>query len=106
VRTAHGGRSIFREVTDGGSFGSGSFRQDIGLGDATAIEALEVFWPASGLRQTFDDVPLDRAIAVREGQPDIRVIAREPFTLGAAGNGHRHLAASPSPFSPTVAERR
>jgi hypothetical protein len=56
----------YREVTSGGSFGASSLVQHIGLDKATAIDALEVDWPVSGTRQIFRDLPVDRALEIRE----------------------------------------
>ena len=57
VETADGGaRSIHAVVGSGGSFGASSLQQEIGLGDATAIRAVEVWWPASGTRQRVEGV--------------------------------------------------
>ena len=67
VATPAGPREIFKTVNSGGSFGSNPLRQEIGLGDATAITAVEVFWPASGLRQGLTGLELDRAYRIREG---------------------------------------
>jgi hypothetical protein len=56
-----------REVTSGGSFGANSFVQHIGLGRATVIDTLEIWWPASKTRQTFRQVPVNRFLEIREG---------------------------------------
>ena len=61
-------RSIYKHVNSGGSFGANPLRQTIGLGEATKIELLEVFWPTTGRTQTFQDVPLDQHIRIVEGQ--------------------------------------
>lgn len=61
-------RSIFRTVGSGSSFGGSTLRQEIGLGDATAIDRLAVFWPASGITDRYEDVPLDRFYKVIEGK--------------------------------------
>jgi hypothetical protein len=45
--------------------------------------SLEVFWPTSGIRQVFHDVPLDTRIAVREGGEPYRVLETAKFELGA-----------------------
>jgi hypothetical protein len=68
VETPRGRREIHRAAGSVSSFGGSPARQEIGLGDATAVSRLEVFWPASGLRQEFTDVPLDSIVEVREGQ--------------------------------------
>jgi hypothetical protein len=67
VHTADGPRSIYKTVNSGGSFGSSPLRQEIGLGKATSIAEVEVFWPASGVRQTFTSLELDRAYRIQEG---------------------------------------
>lgn len=68
-------RSIYKHVNSGGTFGANSIRhQMVGLGNAERIEVLEVFWPAAGLTQTFEDVPLDRRVLVREGSSELRVL--------------------------------
>jgi hypothetical protein len=81
VTVREGGRTTqrVREVTSGGSFGSNSLMQHIGLGRASRIEALEVVWPASGVRQTFRDVPLDAFIEIREDAQTFTV--RQPKRL-------------------------
>jgi hypothetical protein len=57
----------YREVSSGGSFGASSLVQHLGLGRATAIESLEIFWPGSRTRQVLRDVPVNSSIEVREG---------------------------------------
>ena len=68
VELAEGGerREVHAVVGSGGSFGASSIEQEIGLGKADRIVSLEVWWPASGTVQTFDDVPLDAHVEVRE----------------------------------------
>lgn len=66
--------SRYRVIGSGSSFGGNSLATTIGLGLATSIPTFEVYWPASGLRQTFHNVPLDRAIEITEGNGDYRVL--------------------------------
>ena len=62
-------RAIHAVVSSGGSFGASSLEQEIGLGQAESIESVEVWWPASGTRQRFEDVPrLDIEGAIRDRQ--------------------------------------
>jgi hypothetical protein len=84
VTAREGGQSVLRarEVTSGGSFGSNSLTQHIGLGRASRIDALEVYWPASGTRQTFRNVPLDAFIEVREDASEITLRQPRSFRLG------------------------
>ena len=78
-------RSIHRQVGTGGSFGSHSVVQHVGLGQAERIDELEVFWPATGETQRFRGLPVDRRITVVEGESDARVEVVEPL---AFGGGH------------------
>lgn len=59
VETPHGPRTLRAVVTSGGSYGGSTLAQEIGLGDATSIKSVEVFWPASGTRQRIENPPLD-----------------------------------------------
>ncbi len=65
-------RTIYRDVTSGGSFGASPLRQHIGLGKATTIETLEVWWPASKSRQTFHDLKANQFLEIHEFEEDWR----------------------------------
>lgn len=52
---------------DGGS----SLQQVIGLGAATRISYIDVHWPTSGIRQRFENAPMDRAFRIREDQQEL-----------------------------------
>ena len=66
ANTPLGTRSIYSTVGTGGSFGSASLAQEIGLGAATSIESLEISWPTSGRKQIFRNVPMDSKLEIRE----------------------------------------
>ena len=65
-------RTVYAHVGSGGSFGASSIEQEIGLGRADRIVSLEVYWPTSGLKQSFERVPLDSHVLVREGDDRLR----------------------------------
>ena len=67
-------RSIYKHVNSGGSFGANPLRQTIGLGRAKKIENLEVFWPTTGVKQAFTDVPLNRFIQIVEGEDKYKIL--------------------------------
>jgi len=69
-------RSIYKFVNSGGSFGASPLRQLIGLGKATKIDRLEIYWPKSDQTQIFTDVPLDTSLEITEGQQTLKT--REP----------------------------
>jgi hypothetical protein len=76
-----GERDIYVTVGTGGSFGSSPLRQEIGLGDAVAIAHVEVTWPATGIRQIFGKLELDRAYRLRESAPLATEMRLTPFDL-------------------------
>ncbi|GIV62631.1 MAG: hypothetical protein KatS3mg044_1497 [Rhodothermaceae bacterium] len=76
-----GPRSIHRTVTTGGSFGSSSLQQEIGLGSATRIDRLTITWPTSGIVQVFESVPLDAVLRIREDRSTYDVVTRPVHPL-------------------------
>ncbi len=83
VGTPEGPRSIHVVGGPGGSFGSSSLQQEIGLGDALRIDRLELFWPTSDTRQIFEDVTLDRFYQVDEGESRLKPLERRAIRLGS-----------------------
>jgi hypothetical protein len=71
--------SRHRTITAGSSFGGNPLECTVGLGRAGSIRALVISWPTSGTRQTFRDVPIDRAIEVTEGRADFRILDAPPI---------------------------
>jgi hypothetical protein len=67
-RVTEGGvqRSIYRTVNSGGSFGSNSLTQTIGLGRAERVDVLEIYWPTSDTTQVFDKVPVGGTVLAVE----------------------------------------
>ncbi len=89
VRTDSGQREIHRMVSSGGTFGTNSLQQEIGLGQALAIQAVEVTWPATGETDTFTDVELDRVYRLREGDGSLTPVTVTRFRLSGASEGTR-----------------
>lgn len=65
-------RDIYRHVGTGGSFGSGPHTQLVGLGSASSLESLEVYWPTSDTTQIFVAIQLDSSIEITEGEDTVR----------------------------------
>ncbi len=63
-------RSVYKHVNSGGSFGANPLRQTIGLGKATSIERLAIFWPTTGETQEFRNVQPDQIITILQGRRD------------------------------------
>lgn len=75
IQTPQGPREIHRAVGSVSSFGGSPSRQEIGLGNATAIQRLEVSWPKSGLTQTFTDLPMNTMIKIVEGRSTFKRVS-------------------------------
>jgi len=75
-------REIHRSVSTGGCFGSNSLQQEIGLGQATKIATIEIFWPASKQRQRFENVEMDRIYHLKEGDAELTPVELKTFRLG------------------------
>jgi hypothetical protein len=83
-------RSVYKHVNSGGSFGANPLRQTIGLGKATVVDTLEVFWPTTGETQTFRNVSINQGIEIVEGRASYSPLALKPLTLGKSAARHEH----------------
>lgn len=91
VATPNGSRIIYKTVNSGGSFGSSPLLQEIGLGNATAISSVEIFWPASGIRQNLTGFALDRAYRIREdGSAPVAWELKRINFVGLTAQAHGH----------------
>jgi hypothetical protein len=84
VRTAAGERAIHRAVGSVSSFGGSPSRQEIGIGDAVEIRSVEVWWPKSGIRQTFQGLEPGGFYEITEGNDAPKKLAPRRITLGRA----------------------
>ncbi len=64
-----------------GSFGGSSLQQEIGLGRASRIVEIEVFWPCSNTTQRFDNVEMDAAYRIIESEKELQPVQRARFEL-------------------------
>jgi hypothetical protein len=83
-------RVIYRSVTSGGSFGASPLQQHIGLGIATRIRSLEVWWPTSNTRQVFHDLSPEQFLEIKEFEKDYVRLNRQRFSLGGMQSPARH----------------
>ena len=78
-------RAMHRVVGTGGSFGSNPLVQHVGLGkDAVRVD-VEVWWPASGTRQAFENVGMNQWLQIEEFARRPAPLTRVPVRLGGAG---------------------
>jgi hypothetical protein len=77
----HKARFIYRDVTSGASFGASPLQQHIGVGQASQIEVLEIWWPTGKSRQVFHNVSVNQFIEVREFAKDYTKLERRAIRL-------------------------
>ncbi len=77
-------RTIHVTVGTGASFGSSSLQQEIGLGEAFEIAAVEVRWPGDPKPQRFTGVPLDSIVELVQDRAEWKKLEAKPFRLGRA----------------------
>jgi len=64
-------RNVYREVNSGGSFGSNPIQQHIGVGRATRIDEVQIYWPATGKTQVFKNLQPGNYLKIKEGSNKI-----------------------------------
>mmetsp|Transcript_29827 Transcript_29827/g.41950 ORF Transcript_29827/g.41950 Transcript_29827/m.41950 type:complete len:836 (+) Transcript_29827:63-2570(+) len=78
------GRTVYRTVGNGASYGANSLRVHAGLGEAVeGIDRVEVTWPRSGKTQVITGVPLDSIILIKEDQPSFTLLKLPKIDLDA-----------------------
>lgn len=97
LETEAGTRSVHRTVSTGGSFGSSSLQQEIGLGQAEAIRAIEVRWPATGRTQRFENVGMNQVVCVREGSTAVEPLPQKRSALPGSTGGQVGASGGPPP---------
>jgi hypothetical protein len=85
-----GDRVIYRTVNTGGSFGCNPLRQEIGIGNATAIRSVEIRWPGSGTVQTMTGLTPDNFYRIREGTNTAERVTLKRFAFRAPGPSDAH----------------
>jgi tetratricopeptide (TPR) repeat protein len=76
-------RQVMREVNSGGSFGCSPLRREIGVGKATMIDEITVYWPVSGATQVFKNVAVNELYHLVEGQDTLEKMPKKPLVFKA-----------------------
>ncbi len=80
-------RIVYREVNSGGSFGSNPLQQHIGLGQAKAIDKIEIYWPVTGKVQVFKNPPVDTNFKIKENDNKLVRFHLTPFNFETQKRG-------------------
>ncbi len=65
-----GERMLHRTVSSGASFGANCLRQEIGIGNATSIDKVEVRWPGNPTLQVFKGLRPGQSYQLQEDHPE------------------------------------
>jgi hypothetical protein len=68
IDQSDGERSVYTWMNSGGSFGSNPLIAHLGLAKAKIVKRLEIFWPKTGVTQSFTDLAVDQRIVITEGE--------------------------------------
>ncbi|MEM7104567.1 MAG: CRTAC1 family protein [Bacteroidota bacterium] len=60
-------RSVFRKVGSGGSFGASPFRLDLGLGKASLVKTLKIYWARDSQPQLFSNIDINKSYHLVQG---------------------------------------
>ena len=83
-------KDFYVVVGTGGSFGSSSLQQEMGLGDATKINEIEIKWANKNQTvERFTEVALNKRYSIKEGTQKA-VEMKQPSFEFAKGGGHEH----------------
>jgi hypothetical protein len=99
-------RSVYRDVNSGGSFGSAPLKREIGVGQATMIDEIEIRWNGSGLVQKIKNVAANQFVKIKEGRNLEKLDAKK---LTFSDKEHQHITmctpvpAAPMPAAPVPA---
>jgi hypothetical protein len=84
-------RSVYKDVNSGGSFGSSPLRQEIGIGQATSIDDIEIKWAGSQLVQHFKNVKPNQFLHITEGDDKPEVIQLKKLFFKKKMNMPMHM---------------
>ncbi|MBN8824213.1 MULTISPECIES: CRTAC1 family protein [unclassified Spirosoma] len=76
-------RSVYREVNSGGSFGASPLRREIGIGQATLIDKIEIRWQGTKTVQVFQNVRPNQFLRITEGSTKLEPVALKPLRFSA-----------------------
>jgi hypothetical protein len=71
-------------VNSSGSWGAAPFEQHVGLGPASEITKLEIWWPTSNTRQQFKHVGMNQYIQIKEFSREYTKLKRKTYRIGAS----------------------
>jgi hypothetical protein len=88
-RESRNQRSVYRDVNSGGSFGASPLRKEIGIGQATLIDEIEIRWHPGNEIQVFRNVRPNQFLRITEGNDKLETVPLRILNFETSGS-HRH----------------
>lgn len=82
------GREIFHTIGTGSSFGSNSLQAEIGIGAASKIDSIIVYWQRSET-QIFDEIQINKKYRLLEGE-DLKEVEYKSLKMELRKHVHKH----------------
>lgn len=76
--------SFYRTVDSRGSWGSSPLEQHVGLGPASSITKIDIWWPTSNTWQEFKNVAMNQYIEIKEFSETYAKRIKKSFRIGSA----------------------
>ena len=73
------GRTVFRDVNSGGSFGASPLRQEIGIGKAKMVDQITIKWPNTKNLTILKNLERNEFIKITEGKNTVERINLQPL---------------------------
>jgi len=78
--TLNNNQKLYRTITSGGTFGASPLQQEIGLGKATKIKTLKIYWTNNTI-QIFNNINSNQKILILEGSSSPQSIDYKSISL-------------------------
>ncbi|MWB93115.1 CRTAC1 family protein [Flavobacterium sp. GA093] len=78
-------RSVYRILNSGGSFGASALRMEIGVGQASIIDQIEITWPKSQKKEVFKNIQPNQYIKIIEGEKTFTKVNIKKTVFSTAG---------------------
>lgn len=84
-------RKVYHYVGTGGSFGSSTLRAEIGLGQASEIDQVTIYWPDASLSvQVIKDIELNHTYFVQQAKDPVRLDYKPIQLKNKSNHAHHH----------------
>ncbi|MFD3000164.1 FG-GAP-like repeat-containing protein [Pontibacter toksunensis] len=81
-------RILYRDINSGGSFGASTLRAEIGLGQASKIDKLEITWSGSNKTQVLENIAVNLFVQITEGSKEVKKLDIQKLNFQKTKSAH------------------